>query len=127
MDLNHNVEALCVHLIVLRLDLLLVVVVVVVPLLTRGQCRIENPLGYLTPEQLLRDVRDFARTKKLEEHLDLLKKGAQIAKDPRCFEVVRGITESEKRALHNESYRRFRQPAALYITIIVCCIGATVQ
>ncbi|KAL9635848.1 MAG: hypothetical protein Q9164_003211, partial [Protoblastenia rupestris] len=98
VDLNHNVEAL-----------------------------IENPLGHLTPEQLLRDVREFARAKKLDAHLDLLKKGAQIAKDPTCFEVVRGITEEEKLALYNETHHRFRQPWGLYISTIVCCIGATVQ
>lgn len=88
---------------------------------------IENPLGHFTPEQLLRDVRDFARLKKLEAHLPLLKKGAQIAKDPRSFEAVRGITEKEKQALHDEICRQFRQPPALYVTIIVCCVAAAVQ
>lgn len=88
---------------------------------------IENPLGHLTPEQLLRDVRDFARSKNLEQHLDLLKKGAQIAKDPRFYEAVRGITEIEKRALRDEEYHRFRQPVALYVTVIICSVGAAVQ
>lgn len=88
---------------------------------------IENPLGHLTPEQLLRDVRDFARSKNLESHLDLLKKGAQIAKDPRFYEAVPGITEDEKKALRDEDYHRFRQPMALYITIITCSVGAAVQ
>ena len=88
---------------------------------------IENPLGHLTPEQLLRDVRDFARSKNLEAHLDLLKKGAQIAKDPRFYEAIRGITEEEKKALHNEDYHRFRQPIALYLTVITCSVGAAVQ
>ena len=72
-------------------------------------------------------MKDFARAKKLDQHLDLLKKGAQIAKDPRSFEVIRGITDAEKQALYNELHHRFRQPAGLYITIILCCIGATVQ
>ncbi|KAL2050299.1 hypothetical protein ABVK25_009407 [Lepraria finkii] len=88
---------------------------------------IENPLGHLTPEQLLRDVRDFARSKNLESHLELLKKGAQIAKDPRFYEAVRGITEDEKKALRDEEYHRFRQPIALYVTIITCSVGAAVQ
>lgn len=92
-----------------------------------GACRIENPLGHLTPEQLLRDVREFARSKGLDEYLSLLKKGAQIAKDPRCYEVVRGITDSEKEALYNEENHRFRQPFALYATIAVCSVGAAVQ
>lgn len=90
-------------------------------------CSIENPLGHLTPEQLLRDVREFARSKGLDEYLSLLKKGAQIAKDPRSYEVVRGITDAEKEALYNEENHRFRQPFSLYITIIVCSVGAAVQ
>jgi hypothetical protein len=72
-------------------------------------------------------VRDFARSKNLESHLDLLKKGAQIAKDPRFYEAVPGITEDEKKALRDEDYHRFRQPMALYITIITCSVGAAVQ
>lgn len=98
VDLNRNVEAL-----------------------------IENPLAHLTPEQLLRDVRDFARANHLEEHVELLKKGAQVAKDPRFFEAIRGITEEEKQALRDEETHRFKQPIALYITIITCSVGAAVQ
>lgn len=75
----------------------------------------------------MRDVREFARSKGLDEHLSLLKKGAQVAKDPRCFEVVRGITEEEKQALNDEEHHRFKQPFALYVTIIICCVGAAVQ
>ncbi|CAF9916300.1 MAG: hypothetical protein HETSPECPRED_002817 [Heterodermia speciosa] len=88
---------------------------------------IENPLAHLTPEQLQRDVRAFARSKGLEDHLDLLKKGAQIAKDPRYFETIPGVTDEEKQALRDEKSHRFRQPFALYLTIIVCSIGAAVQ
>ncbi|KAL9137568.1 MAG: hypothetical protein Q9175_001222 [Cornicularia normoerica] len=98
VDLNRNVEAL-----------------------------IENPLAHLTPELLLRDVRDFARANHLEEHVELLKKGAQVAKDPRFFEAIRGITETEKQALRDEENHRFKQPIALYITIITCSVGAAVQ
>ncbi len=56
-----------------------------------------------------------------------MKKGAQVAKDPRFFEAIRGITEVEKQALQDEGNRRFKQPIALYITIITCCVGAAVQ
>ena len=88
---------------------------------------IENPLAHLTPEQLLRDVRDFAREQRLEPHVEILKKGAQIAKDPRFFEAIRGITEPEKQALRDEENHRFKQPIALYLTIITCSVGAAVQ
>ena len=56
-----------------------------------------------------------------------MKKGAQIAKDPRFFEAIRGITEVEKQALRDEENRRFKQPIPLYVTIVTCCVGAAVQ
>ncbi|KAL8736356.1 MAG: hypothetical protein Q9181_002461 [Wetmoreana brouardii] len=88
---------------------------------------IENPLIHVTPEQLKRDVRAFVRSTGLEEHLELFRKGAQIAKDPRIFEAIPGVTDVEKKALREEKSRRFRQPPALYLTIIICSIGAAVQ
>ena len=88
---------------------------------------IENPLSHLTPEQLQRDVRDFARRNGLDAHLELLERAAQIAKDPQFFEAVPGVTETEKHALHDERHHSFRQPRALYLTIVICSIGAAVQ
>ena len=88
---------------------------------------IENPLAHLTPEQLQRDVRAFAQSKGLDDFLDLLRKGAQIAKDPRYFQTIAGVTEHEKQALKDEKTHRFRQPWALYLTIIICSVGAAVQ
>ncbi|KAL8727745.1 MAG: hypothetical protein Q9166_005858 [cf. Caloplaca sp. 2 TL-2023] len=88
---------------------------------------IENPLSHLTPEQLQRDVRDFARSKGLNEHLGLLERGSKIAKDPRFFESIPGVTEHEKQALRDEKTRRFRQPRALYLTVVICSVGAAVQ
>lgn len=88
---------------------------------------IENPLSHLTPEQLQHDVRAFARKTGLEEYQELLEKGARIAKDPMHFVGIPGVTEEEKQALRDEKSRRFRQPPALYLTIIICSIGAAVQ
>ncbi|KAL8831804.1 MAG: hypothetical protein Q9191_000659 [Dirinaria sp. TL-2023a] len=88
---------------------------------------IENPLVHLTPEQLQRDVRHFARTSRLEDHLELLMKGALIAKDPQYFDAIPGVTDYEKEALRDDRVRRFRQPLALYLTIIICSIGAAVH
>lgn len=88
---------------------------------------IENPLSHLTPEQLQRDVRTFAREKGLEEYSDLLERGAHIAKDPQFFEAIQGVTEREKQALRDERTRSFRQPRALYLTIVICSVGAAVQ
>ncbi|KAI4100081.1 MAG: hypothetical protein L6R37_005679 [Teloschistes peruensis] len=98
VDLNHNFEAL-----------------------------VENPLAHLTPEQLQHDVRSFARTTGLEEYQALLEKGAWIAKDPRHWDAIPGVTDAEKQSLRDERSRRFRQPLALYLTIIICSVGAAVQ
>ncbi|KAL8773575.1 MAG: hypothetical protein Q9209_001680 [Squamulea sp. 1 TL-2023] len=88
---------------------------------------IENPLSHLTPQQLEKDVRAFARLKGLDENLELLQRGAQIAKDPQFYESIPGVTGTEIKALRDERYRRFRQPRALYLTIVICSIGAAVQ
>lgn len=62
------------------------------------------------------------------EHLSpQLKKGALVAKDPVAFESVPGITEAECTALSDEVLHKWRQPRALYFTIILCSIGAAVQ
>ncbi|KAL8960157.1 MAG: hypothetical protein Q9193_003093 [Seirophora villosa] len=74
---------------------------------------------------LERDARDFARRVGLDP--DLIIKGARIAKDPQYFTTIPGVTEEEKRALQGEKRHRFRQPSALYLTILVCSIGAAVQ
>ncbi|KAL8934090.1 MAG: hypothetical protein Q9211_005413 [Gyalolechia sp. 1 TL-2023] len=88
---------------------------------------IENPLSHLTPDQLQKDARAFARTTGLGDHEDLIERGARLAKDPQYFEVIPGVTDAEKQALRDERTHRFRQPSALYLTIIVCSIGAAVQ
>ncbi|MCJ1393707.1 hypothetical protein MMC18_006583 [Xylographa bjoerkii] len=90
------------------------------------QALIENPLHEFTPEGLMHDVEDFVRTKGLID-TDLFKHAAKIAKDPRFFERVPGLTEDEKNALRDESRHRFKQSRGLWITIITCSIGAVVQ
>lgn len=56
-----------------------------------------------------------------------LKKGALVARDPVEFEQVPDLTETELNALHDEVHHKWRQPRALYYTIILCSIGAAVQ
>ncbi|KAL9594523.1 MAG: hypothetical protein Q9219_006987 [cf. Caloplaca sp. 3 TL-2023] len=88
---------------------------------------IENPLSHLTPDQLQRDARSFARDAGLEGYKDLIEKGARIAKDPQFFEAIPGVKQDEITALWDEKTHRFRQPSALYLTILICSIGAAVQ
>ena len=58
---------------------------------------------------------------------DLLIRGALIPKDPPAFESVPGLSEYELDAIRNEVLHKWRQPFALYFTIILCSIGAAVQ
>jgi len=89
--------------------------------------RIKNPLADLTRSQVLRDVTNFANEYQLNDILPLLKKGALVARDPANFESVEGLTEHEVTAIRDEVLHRWRQPMALYFTIVLCSIGAAVQ
>ncbi|KAJ5731788.1 uncharacterized protein N7483_006296 [Penicillium malachiteum] len=89
--------------------------------------KIKNPLADLTEEQVLRDVEEFSQKHELLDILPELRKGALVARDPGNFESVPGLTETEITALQDEVLHRWRQPRALYFTIILCSIGAAVQ
>ncbi|KAJ5735526.1 uncharacterized protein N7483_000651 [Penicillium malachiteum] len=89
--------------------------------------RIKNPLTGLSQEEVIRDVEAFAQEYQVTDILPELKKGALVARDPTSFESVPGITEDECLTLKNEALFKWRQPKALYFTIILCSIGAAVQ
>lgn len=79
---------------------------------------------------LLREVAEFAEEKGLTEHTELLRKGALVAQSPDNYEDITGtyaLTPEEVDALRNEVLHKWRQPYALYMTIITCSIGAAVQ
>ena len=81
----------------------------------------------LTEAQVLRDVEEFAQEFELNDILPDLRKGALIARDPDNFRTVAGITPEETEVIHNEVAHKWRQPRALYFSIILCSIGAAVQ
>lgn len=89
--------------------------------------RIKNPLAHLSQETLMRDVEEFAQEYSLQDITPLLKKGALVARNPAEFEMVNGLEEHEKEALRNEIVHKWRQPKALYLTVILCSVGAAVQ
>jgi hypothetical protein len=76
--------------------------------------KLKNPLAVLTREQLLNDVEAFAKEKDLEHILDDLRKGALVAQDPREFEQMDELTESEKELLRREKTHRWSQPFMMY-------------
>lgn len=90
-------------------------------------CRIKNPLSGIPKAQLLGDVEEFARQKELTDIVVLLKKGALVAQDPPSFEAIEELDEDDKVALRREITHKWSQPRILYLTIILCSIGAAVQ
>ena len=63
----------------------------------------------------------------MQDMVPLLKKGALVAQDPPAFEEIAELDEVERDALRNEVLHKWRQPVALYFTVILCSIGAAVQ
>ena len=63
----------------------------------------------------------------MAEHIPLLQKGALVAQDPPAFEQVENLDDIERDALRNEVLHKWRQPFALYFTVILCSVGAAVQ
>ena len=76
---------------------------------------------------LLHDVEEFARDANLSEHIPLFQKGALVAQDPAALEKVFELDQVERAALRDEVLHRWRQPRALYLTVILCSVGAAVQ
>ena len=89
--------------------------------------KIKNPLAGLSLETLTRHVGLFADEHQLQEIKPLLLKGALVAQDPANFESVNGLLDDEREALANEVTHKWRQPKALYVTVILCSVGAAVQ
>jgi len=89
--------------------------------------RIKNPLAGIPRDKLLRQVTEFAEQNYLSDITPLLQKGAMVAQNPSDWENVPGLTEEEKSALDAEVTHKWRQPRAMYMTVILCSIGAAVQ
>lgn len=84
-------------------------------------------MAHVSHSELIADVEKFAKDTGLSDQTALLVRGAQVAKDPPAFESVEGLTEPEKEAIRNEVLHKWKQPKALFFTIILCSVGAAVQ
>jgi len=89
--------------------------------------RIQNPLAGLSRNALLARVDEFAEEQGLTDIVPLLRKGALVAQDPTIFESIEDLELTELEALRNETLHKWRQPKALYMTVILCSVGACVQ
>ena len=75
----------------------------------------------------MKDVEDFAAEHDLHDILPELKKGAIVAQNPAGFEDMEEISPQEKDVLRFEVTHKWKHPVRLYVTIIICSIGAAVQ
>ncbi|KAI9836230.1 MAG: hypothetical protein M1819_001567 [Sarea resinae] len=89
--------------------------------------RIQNPLAGIPRDTLMAQVDEFARENDMTDIQDLLRKGALIAQDPPAFETLEELDDEERLVLREEVTHKWRQPTALYFTVILCSIGAAVQ
>ncbi len=89
--------------------------------------RIENPLAGISRDQLMRDVDAFAQKYTLTDIVPDLRKGALVAQNPIDFDSMPELDADDKASLEYEILHKWRQPWQLYLTVIVCSIGAAVQ
>lgn len=89
--------------------------------------KVVNPLAHLSKQQLMEQADAFCNEKGLEEHRDLIRRGALVAQNPAAYQVMDELSEEEKNAITHELTHRWSHPWPLYFTIITCSIGAAVQ
>jgi hypothetical protein len=88
---------------------------------------IENPLRRYTPEALDAMVNQFVEEEGLGYLGDLLRKGAQIGRDPFAPQVAPDLDEDSLEALRDENRYPFRHPHKFWLTISILCCGALLQ
>jgi sugar porter (SP) family MFS transporter len=91
------------------------------------EARIKNPLAGIPRAQLLRNVEIFAEEKQLTEELPILSKGAILAQSPADFETLDVLDDSDKDVIRYEYAHRWSHPMTLYVTIVLCSVGAATQ
>ncbi|KAL8962878.1 MAG: hypothetical protein Q9193_000786 [Seirophora villosa] len=91
--------------------------------------KLANPLAKFSHTMLEEKGREYAQKYKVgdEEDSRAFAIGAVLAQDPSKYETVAGLTEEERKVLHQEDHHRWHQPPALYIVILVCSTCAAVQ
>jgi hypothetical protein len=78
-------------------------------------------------DQLINDVRNFAKEHSLEDVESLLIKGALFAQSPLLFEEIEELDEADRLAIREEFSDRFKLPRMLYLTIILNSVAAAIQ
>lgn len=89
--------------------------------------RIRNPLADIPRDELMAQVDQFAAEVDMVDIAPMLRKGALVAQDPTAFETLTELDEDEKIALREEITHKWKQPFALYLTIVLASVAAAVQ
>ncbi|GKZ45858.1 hypothetical protein AbraIFM66951_008726 [Aspergillus brasiliensis] len=89
--------------------------------------RIQNPLKRISKNDLKAKVRVFVSEHGLTKDTDVFIKGALLAQNPTEYESISELDEEDRVFLRDEANRKWHQPRALWSTIIICSIGATVH
>ena len=80
----------------------------------------------MSKEELLDGVEVFAREGNLDDVLPVLRKGALLAQN-NDFESIEELEQEDLNILRHEKAHKWGQTKGLYMTIIMCSIGAAVQ
>nr|POF04244.1 polyol transporter 5 [Quercus suber] len=72
-------------------------------------------------------VQDFVQEHGLDEHVSLFERAMLLARDPAKFELMSQLQDSERQILREEIDHKWRLPKAMWMTAIVCSVGAAVQ
>ncbi|KAG0652789.1 polyol transporter 1, partial [Hyphodiscus hymeniophilus] len=83
------------------------------------EARIRNPLKGIPEDLIFRHVEALAAEKDLLEHLAVLKQGALLAQDSVAYQNSHEMSNTTQEALSAETKHKWRQPMALYVTIIL--------
>lgn len=72
-------------------------------------------------------VENFVRSAGLLEDLEAFQKGALVAQNPFSFQSLTELDDADRACLQDEIDRKWHHPKDMWITVVVCSIGAAVQ
>ena len=84
-------------------------------------------LAHLTESQVFADVEQFCLDHGFEDKIDLFKRAARVAHNPHEVATLPDLTDEERKVCVEETTHKWRHPIMMYLTIIICSIGAATQ
>lgn len=86
-----------------------------------------NPLVGRSHGQLMAEVDAFVEEFGLQADQETFRKGALVAQRQHDFANIPELTSEDKDSLEHEKKHKWHLPKALYLTVIVCALGAATQ